>query len=111
MWCLRKGYGDNPLEVWNNTSKSYNNQWCTVTMVVAPGGYTTLYVNGEVLTHSSSSDIPKITNVLNYISSYVYVWPFISALFVRRIAQLMNLPAMQETPVLFLGQEDPLEKG
>ena len=22
-----------------------------------------------------------------------------------------NLPAMQETPVLFLGQEDPLEKG
>ena len=28
------------------------------------------------------------------------------------IAQLVkNLPAMQETPVLFLGQEDPLEKG
>ena len=70
MWCLRKGYGANTLEVWNNTGKSYNNQWCTVTMVVAPGGYTTLYVNGEVLTHSSSSDIPKITNVLNYISSY-----------------------------------------
>ena len=22
-----------------------------------------------------------------------------------------NMPAMQETPVLFLGQEDPLEKG
>ena len=28
------------------------------------------------------------------------------------IAHLIkNLPAMQETPVLFLGQEDPLEKG
>ena len=28
------------------------------------------------------------------------------------IAQLIkNLPAMQETPVRFLGQEDPLEKG
>ena len=27
-------------------------------------------------------------------------------------AQLVkNLPAMQETPVRFLGQEDPLEKG
>ena len=27
------------------------------------------------------------------------------------IAQLVkNLPTMQETPVLFLGQEDPLEK-
>ena len=27
-------------------------------------------------------------------------------------AQLVkNLPAMQETPVQFLGQEDPLEKG
>ena len=28
------------------------------------------------------------------------------------IAQLIkNLPAMQETPVRFLGREDPLEKG
>ena len=28
------------------------------------------------------------------------------------IAQLVkNVPAMQETPVRFLGQEDPLEKG
>ena len=28
------------------------------------------------------------------------------------IAQLVkNLPAMQETPVRFLGQDDPLEKG
>ena len=28
------------------------------------------------------------------------------------IAQLVkNLPAMQDTPILFLGWEDPLEKG
>ena len=27
------------------------------------------------------------------------------------IFQLKNLPAMQETPVQFLGLEDPLEKG
>ena len=32
--------------------------------------------------------------------------------FASLIAQLLkNLPAMQETPVRFLGQEDPLEKG
>ena len=31
---------------------------------------------------------------------------------VSLIAQLVkNLPAMQETPVRFLGREDPLEKG
>ena len=31
---------------------------------------------------------------------------------IRLIAQLVkNLPAMQETPVRFLGREDPLEKG
>ena len=29
-----------------------------------------------------------------------------------RVAQLLqNLPELQETPVQFLGQEDPLEKG
>ena len=31
---------------------------------------------------------------------------------VSLVAQLVkNMPAMQETPVQFLGQEDPLEKG
>ena len=31
---------------------------------------------------------------------------------VKLMAQLVkNLPAMQEAPVRFLGQEDPLEKG
>ena len=28
-----------------------------------------------------------------------------------RASLVKNLPAMQETPVRFLGQEDPLEKG
>ena len=37
--------------------------------------------------------------------SLVYMWASL-------IAQLVkNPPAMQETPVRFLGQEDPLEKG
>ena len=36
---------------------------------------------------------------------YAYLWDSL-------IAQLVkNLPAMQDTPVQFLGQEDPLEKG
>ena len=40
----------------------------------------------------------------------VYIWKdyFLAYL----VAQLIkNLPAMQEIPVWFLGQEDPLEKG
>ena len=38
----------------------------------------------------------------------VYLSPIKASL----IAQLVkNLPAMQEIPVLFLGWEDPLEKG
>ena len=40
-----------------------------------------------------------------YIYIPIYIWAFL-------IAQLVkNLPAMQETPVRFLGQEDPLNKG
>ena len=34
-----------------------------------------------------------------------YSWAFLVAQMVK------NLPAMQETPVRFLGQEDPLKKG
>ena len=70
MWCLRKNQQSGKLEVWNNPVHSYYNQWCTITLVVAPGGYTTLYVNGEVLTHSSSGDITKITDVLDLISGF-----------------------------------------
>ena len=70
MWCLRKGYGSGESYKANNTGRSYWNQWCTLTLVVAPGGYTTLYVNGEMLTHSISSDISKIVNVLNSIHEF-----------------------------------------
>ena len=38
---------------------------------------------------------------------YIYIYIYISA---SLIAQLVKNPAMQETPVRFLGQEDPLEK-
>ena len=36
---------------------------------------------------------------------YIYITNFLVAQLVK------NLPAVQETPVQFLGQEDPLEKG
>ena len=39
---------------------------------------------------------------------FILTFPYRASL----IAQLVkNLPAMKETPVQFLGQEDPLEKG
>ena len=39
-------------------------------------------------------------------------WPVKSTLWPSLIAQLVkNPPAMQETPVGFLDQDDPLEKG
>ena len=39
------------------------------------------------------------------------IWTFVGKVRASLIAQLVkNLPAMQETPVRFLGQEDPLEK-
>ena len=40
-----------------------------------------------------------------YIYIYTYIWASLVAQLVK------NLPAMQETPVQFLGWEDPLEKG
>ena len=69
-WCLRKGYGSGEAYKANDSGKTFWNQWCTITMVVAPGGYTTLYVNGEKLTNSVSSDISKITTVLNSIHEF-----------------------------------------
>ena len=45
----------------------------------------------------------SIIRIIKYLSFFVGYY---------LIAQLVkNLPAMQETLVLFLGQEDPLEKG
>ena len=70
MFCLRRGYETGQTEVENTSGNSFFNQWCTVTMVVAPGGYSTLYVNGALLTHSSSSDVSKIVSVLEHISEF-----------------------------------------
>ena len=45
-------------------------------------------------------------------SSVTAVIVFITQYMASLVARLVkNLPAMQETPVRFLGQEDPLEKG
>ena len=47
--------------------------------------------------------------VVSYI--YIYIYPYTSKR-VSLIAQLVkNLPAMYETPVQFLGLEDPLKEG
>ena len=44
--------------------------------------------------------------------SWTQLSDFTHSLTPSLIAQLVkNLPAMQETPIQFLGQEDPLEKG
>ena len=41
-----------------------------------------------------------------------FLYPSLDDVRVSQVAQLVkNPPAMQETPVQFLGQEDPLEKG
>ena len=62
-------------------------------------------------------DFPgKIFNQILH-GNRVLHWEFLPALSSKLsvaslIAQLVkNLPAVQETPVQFLGQEDPLEKG
>ena len=47
----------------------------------------------------------------NFFQDFLFVFGFLQ-LRVSLIAQFVkNLPAMQETPVGFLGLEDPLEKG
>ena len=44
--------------------------------------------------------------------NFLHLAPCVTHLRVSLVAQLVkNPPAMQETPLRFLGQEDPLEKG
>ena len=48
---------------------------------------------------------------MNYNSKNVF-YKIVYKLRASLVAQVVkNLPAMQEMPVLFLGQKDPLEKG
>ena len=44
-----------------------------------------------------------------YVCVYVCIYIYIYAFLIVQLVQ--NPPAMQENPVQFLGQEDPLEKG
>ena len=57
----------------------------------------------------------KVHHTLGLILKTALGWISLSSIQMRRaslVAQLVkNPPAMQETPVWFLGQEDPLEKG
>ena len=46
------------------------------------------------------------------IQVYAFIWVSMQTHGAPLVAQLVkNLPAVQETPVSFLGWEDPLEKG
>ena len=61
----------------------------------------------ETIFHSSISF--QQIYIYIYIYTHTHTYMFIQ---VSLVAQLVkNLPAMQETPVQFLGREDPLEKG
>ena len=75
----------------------------------------------KVLTVWSLVPLPFLNPVCTSGSSlFIYcwslAWKFLSIILlecgVSQVAQLVkNLPAMPETPVWFLGREDPLEKG
>ena len=59
----------------------------------------------------SLSSTPKLPHTLSFQDMGSQVKKFYS-FGVKLMAQLVkNLPAMQEAPVRFLGQEDPLKKG
>ena len=60
--------------------------------------------------------VASFANILSHPESWVFfflfVYGFLGLHWASLVAQLIkNLPAMQETPVQFLGREDPLEKG
>ena len=114
------------------TSKAYSNscplsQWChlTISSSVFPfssclqsfpvsGSFlmkilSTLYSWYVIIWHSKNSFFPPLMNML-----FLLIYSCRSFVFLYRsfIVQLVkNPPVMQETPVRFLGQEDPLEKG
>ena len=59
-----------------------------------------------------STDWTGYVCVCIYIYIYIYTLDIYTYIWASLLAQLINNPpAMQETPVRFLGQEDPLEKG
>ena len=68
MGCARKYNGGSSLWLENSSGKTYYNQWLTYTLVVFPGGYTTIYVDGTPI--ATESNNPTATNVVNNLSTY-----------------------------------------
>lgn len=68
MGCARKYNGGSSLWLTNSSGKTYYNQWLTYTLVVFPGGYTTIYVNGTPI--ATESQNTTATNVVNNLSTY-----------------------------------------
>ena len=74
-----------------------------------------LYENNKLLINLDSSYHCNFCDVSTWLSRSQWIAYSLSLLRVgwaSLVAQLVkNPPAMQETPVQFLGQEDPLKKG
>ena len=70
--------------------------------------FSTTDPQGRSITYIHPYNEIILTQRKNAIMPFAVMWTDLASL----IAQLVkNLPAMQETPVQFLGWEDPLEKG
>ena len=63
-----------------------------------------IYLKYAILLHRKLQNIEKFTSSLKY-------WKDMSALGFPVVQLVKNSPAMQETPIRFLGREGPLEKG
>ena len=68
MGCARRYNGGSSLWLTNSSGKTYYNQWLTYTLVVFPGGYTTIYVNGTPI--ATESPNTTATDVVNNLSTY-----------------------------------------
>ncbi|MCR4582454.1 MAG: InlB B-repeat-containing protein, partial [Prevotella sp.] len=69
MGCARKYNNGSSSWLNNSSGKTYYNQWLTYTLVVFPGGYTTIYVDGTPIATESNSNTTA-TNVVNHLSNY-----------------------------------------
>ncbi len=59
---------ENEFQANNSSGKVYYNKWQTITLVVAPGGNITLYVDNTVVSYLESND--EIEQILNNIHKY-----------------------------------------
>ena len=72
MGCARRYNGGSSLWLTNSSGKTYYNQWLTYTLVVFPGGYTTIYVDGTPI--ATESPNTTATDVVNNLSTYNYCY-------------------------------------